>query len=172
MSRIWTWKTMWAAALDRPFVGVGFGADNAIVFARYAPMDPEFEIFRGSVWVAHSIYLQTLGEHGFIGCALFLLIGASTWWTASRVARTAAKDAEFGNWMPMLMRMTQVSLVGYAVGGAFLNLANLDLVYYMIGYVIICDAIIRRRGVIAVKAATAPPAADPESMASRRLPSA
>ena len=28
LSRIWTWKTMWAAALDHPLVGVGFSADN------------------------------------------------------------------------------------------------------------------------------------------------
>ena len=172
MSRIWTWKTMWAAALDSPLVGVGFGADNAIVFARYAPLDPEYEIFRGRVLVAHSIYFQSLGEHGFVGLALFLLIGVTAWWTADRVARTAAKDAEYGTWMPMLMRMTQVSLIGYAVGGAFLSLANLDLVYYMIGFVILCDALVRQRSAAAAKAAATLPSANNQTEATspRRLP--
>jgi probable O-glycosylation ligase (exosortase A-associated) len=171
MSRIWTWKTLWAAALDRPLVGVGFGTDNPLVFARYAPTDPEFEVFRGRVWVAHSIFFQAMGEHGFVGLALFLLIGVTTWLTAGRVARATINDPEFGSWMPALMRMTQVSLIGYAVGGAFLSLAHLDLVYYMIGYVIISDAIVRRRSAVATK--TAPqlvPAEATEANSPRRLP--
>lgn len=172
MARIWTWKTLWAAALDRPLVGVGFGADNAIVFARYAPLDPEYEVFRGRVLVAHSIYFQSLGEHGFVGLALFLLIGVTTWWTAGRVARAATKDAEYASWMPMLMRMTQVSLIGYAVGGAFLSLANLDLVYYMIGYVILCDALVRQRAATTVASAATRLVTDLEPGAPGRLPSA
>lgn len=170
MSRIWIWKTLWAAALDNPIVGVGFRADNPLVFARYAPMTPEFEMFRGNIWVAHSIYFQSLGEHGFVGLALFLSLGVATWRTAGRIARQTINDAEFGAWMPVLMRMTQVSLMGYAVGGAFLSLANLDLVYYMVGYVILCDALVRRRAVSATNAASASThTADPEGAAPRHL---
>lgn len=158
MSRIWTWKTLWAAALDRPLTGVGFSADNWAVFAQYAPRGAEFEAFDGRVFVAHSIYFQTLGEHGFVGLALFLLLGFTTWRTAGRIARTQAGDSEFRAWMPALMRMVQVSLVGYAVGGAFLSLAYLDVPYYIVSYVILCDALVRQRAKAASRPAPAPAA--------------
>ena len=47
--------------------------------------------------------------------------------------------------MPQLMRMVQVSLVGFAVGGAFLSFAYLDLPYYVMGFVISSAAILRQR---------------------------
>lgn len=145
MSRLWTWTTLWNAAVDRPLVGAGLQADDPAVFGRYAPLDEEYEIFAGRVFVAHSIYFQMLGEHGFVGLGLFLLLGVLTWRMASRLASITAGDSEFGAWMPMLMRMVQVSLIGYAAGGAFLSLAYLDLPYYLTGYVVLCDAMVRRR---------------------------
>ncbi|MCL4695868.1 MAG: putative O-glycosylation ligase, exosortase A system-associated, partial [Burkholderiaceae bacterium] len=130
MSRIWTWTTLWNAAVDRPLVGAGFRADHFAVFDRYAPVHEEYGTFGASSYVAHSIYFQMLGEHGFVGLAVFLALFARTWLTAGRLASACRQHARFGQWLPLLMRMTQVSLVGFAVGGAFLSLANLDLPYY------------------------------------------
>lgn len=159
MSRIWAWKTYWAAALDNPIVGVGFVADNRVVFDRYAPVGPPWDIFAGEIWVAHSIYFQVLGEHGFVGLALFLGLGVLAWRTAGRIAREVEHDPDLGPWVPALMRMSQVSLFGYAVGGAFLNLAYFDWPYYVVGYVLLCDAIVRQRA--PALAPTAPLAAHP-----------
>jgi len=145
ISRIYAWRTMWAAAIDRPWVGVGFGADNPIVFLRYAPHDAVFESLGGAVFVAHSIYLQVLGEHGFPAFVLFLLLGIVTWRTAGRLARQTRDDEEFGRWVPELMHMVQVSLVGYAVGGAFLSLAYFDLPYYVMSFVVLVDATVKER---------------------------
>lgn len=144
MSRIWTWQTLWNAALDRPIVGVGFRADNHLVFGRYAPQGGQWDIFKGTVFVAHSIYLQMLGEHGFVGLALFLGILGASWGGASRVAKEAQHVAGLKDWMPLLMRMVQVSLVGYCAGGAFLSLAYLDLPYYIMGYVVSCSMLLKR----------------------------
>jgi probable O-glycosylation ligase (exosortase A-associated) len=149
MSRIWTWQTLWNAAVDRPFVGAGFQADNAIVFSRYSPSGPEWQVFEGAVYVAHSIYFQILGEHGFVGLGLFLLLWLMTWHTAGRVARQAEADPSLLSWMPLLMRMVQVSLVGYAVGGAFLSLGYFDLPYYFIAYVVLSGQFLRRAVVAA-----------------------
>ena len=44
----------------------------------------------------------------------------------------------------MLAAMTQVSLVGYAVGGAFLGLAYFDLPYYLAVIIIMADAYVKR----------------------------
>lgn len=48
-------------------------------------------------------------------------------------------------WVPLLMRMVQVSLVGFAAGGAFLSLVYFDLPYYIVGYVVLVDATLRER---------------------------
>jgi len=159
MSRLYSWNTLWNAAVDRPLVGAGFQADNAAVFERYAPTGGEWAVFKGRVWVAHSIYFQMLGEHGFPGLALYLLLGLAAWRKAGRIARAMRDDAEFGAWMPLLMRMVQVSMVGFGTSGAFLSLAYLDLPFYVIGLVVICDGIVRRRAAAAVAAPVAAAAA-------------
>jgi len=162
MSRIWTWTTLWNAAVDRPFIGAGFQADHPIVFDRYAPVDGVFEQFAGRVYVAHSIYFQMLGEHGFVGLGLFLGLLGATWLTAGRVANRTINDPEFSAWVPSLMRMVQVSMIGYMVGGAFLSLAYLDLPYYVFSFVVLCDVLVRRRTV--ERAAGGAPVADPRSV--------
>jgi probable O-glycosylation ligase (exosortase A-associated) len=145
MSRIYTWITMWNLALDRPLVGGGFGTDTLNVFARWAPVEHPYNIFTGTVWVAHSIYFQALGEHGFVGLALFLMLGLATWFSASSLIRSTRNDPEFKDWVPLLMRMTQVGLVGYASGGAFLSLMHLDAMYYLVGVVILTHATVREQ---------------------------
>ena len=145
MSRVYTWRTLLNCALDRPMTGAGFAADNIVVFSRYAPTDAEFASFEGTVFVAHSIYMQMLGEHGFPGLFLFLALGVTTWRTAGRLARQTKADPDFGKWVPTLMPMIQVSLMGYAVGGAFLSLAYLDVPFYFVALVALVDATWRDR---------------------------
>ena len=171
MSRIWTWKTLLAAAIDRPLIGVGFRADNLVVFERYASLEPPFHIFAGRVYVAHSIYFQVLGEHGFVGLGLFLGLGLTVWLAAGRLARQVKDDPEFGGWVPHLMRMVQVSLIGYASGGAFLSVAYLDLPYYIMGFVVLCSAVIKERAAAAAATRGGPAraATDPQ-LSPNRLP--
>lgn len=145
MSRIYTWKTLWALALDRPFVGAGFGTDSALVFSMYAPSAGVGSYTAGGIFVAHSIYFQALGEHGFPGLLLYLTLGMVTWRRAGRIAAQTTGDPEFGAWVPLLMRMAQVSLIGFAVGGAFLTLVHFDLPYYIACYVVLVDATLRER---------------------------
>jgi probable O-glycosylation ligase (exosortase A-associated) len=142
MSRIWTWKTMFNAAVDRPLVGAGFRADNLTVFQRYTPIGPEFAEFQGLVYVAHSIYFQMLGEHGFVGFGLYLALWGAVWIRAGHIAKAAVSRPDLAEWLPMLMRMSQVSLVGFAAGGAFLSLAYLDLPFYVAAYVVLAGALL------------------------------
>ena len=144
MSRLYTWKTLLNLALDRPLVGGGFRTDNPLVFRLYAPTNVG-DYYGGKVLVAHSIYFEALGEHGFPGLLLYLLLGFCTWRKAGKLARQTKNDPEFGNWVPLLMRMVQVSLVGFSVGGAFLSLTHFDLPYYIVSYVILVDATVRER---------------------------
>ena len=93
--------------------------------------------------MAHSIYFQALGEHGFPGLILYISLGIVTWLKAGQLARRTRDDPEFKAWVPMLMQMAQVSLLGFAVGGAFLTLLHFDLPYYIIAFVILVDATVR-----------------------------
>ncbi|MBL8286382.1 MAG: putative O-glycosylation ligase, exosortase A system-associated [Rubrivivax sp.] len=159
MSRLYTWHTLWNLALDRPFVGGGFRSDFAAIFQKYAPTGPEYEVFQGMYWVAHSIYFQVLGEHGFVAFGLFVAIGLLTWRRAGQLAVATRGDPEFGAWVPKLMPMVQAALIGYAIGGAFLSLAYFDLPYYLVALVLIVEAMLREsrlRGTVPAPSNAAP----------------
>jgi probable O-glycosylation ligase (exosortase A-associated) len=156
MSRLWTWTTLWNAAVDRPFVGAGFRAEARFIFERYAPLGGQWEMFSSleKSWVAHSIYFQMLGEHGFVGLTLFLALWGTVWVQAGRVRKQAQAVAALSTWLPLLMAMTQVSLIGYATGGAFLSLAYLDLPYYLMGFVILARILVSKAAVVVLPPAT------------------
>lgn len=120
MGRINAWWNAWNLAFHYPF-GVGFDAARPELFARYSP-DPS------DVHAAHSIYFQALGNHGFVGLLLFVSIWIATWRSAGWLRKHGA-DARETKWCAELGAMCQVSLLGYAVGGAFLSLAYFDLPY-------------------------------------------
>lgn len=160
MSRIYTWTTLWNMAVDRPLIGAGFRADNIFVFHRYGQI-PGFEAFYGTVLVAHSIYLQALGEHGFPGLLLYVGIGVWAWFAAARLARETRNDPAYSSWVPILMRMCQVSLAGFAAGGAFLSLMLLDLPYYIFAIVLLVGATVREERAAGLVTQTAVPAARP-----------
>lgn len=144
MSRLYAWSTMWNAAVDRPLVGTGFRADSRVVYERYAPHGEQWTPFAGVLLVAHSIYFEMLGEHGFVGLFLYIALWIAVWISAGRTARQAEALPNLASWLPLLMRMTQVSVLGFLVGGAFLSLAYLDLTYYLMGYVLLAEAFVRR----------------------------
>jgi hypothetical protein len=60
---------------------------------------------------------------------LFLALGVNGWTLSRRIARYATGKPELG-WAADLARSIQVSLIGFAVGGAFVNIAYWELQYY------------------------------------------
>jgi putative inorganic carbon (HCO3(-)) transporter len=111
------------------FFGGGFEIYNASMFALYAP-DPV------DVHAAHSIYFMVLGEHGFVGLFLFLLLWFFVWQSAGRL-RIQGRLLSETQWLSHLGGMCQVSLAGYAVGGAFLSLSYYDLPYNILILVVL-----------------------------------
>ncbi len=132
MGRINAWMMAYNLAKDR-FTGGGFECFRRPTFAMYAP-NPR------SVHDAHSIYFEVLGEHGFVGLALFLAIGYSAWRSCRWIMRRT-KDREDLKWIHDLGAMLQVSLVGYAAAGAFLGLAYFDLYYNLIALIVLAKVI-------------------------------
>jgi len=127
--RINAWKFAYNLAKARPLVGGGNQSFTRDLFARYAP-EPT------NVHDAHSIYFEVLGEHGFVGLFLFLLLGWFVWRSCSQMAKLARASPD-GQWIADLATMIQVSIVGYATSGAFLGLAYFDLYYHLIAIVIL-----------------------------------
>lgn len=145
LSRLYTWHTLWNVGLDRPLVGAGFRADNLALFNRYAPQDAIYASVQGRFWVAHSIYFQALGEHGFVGLVLYLSLWVWTWIAAGRTANLAERMPGLQAWVPLLMRMCQVSTIGFCAGGAFLSLMNLDLPFYILAFVTLCQCAVKEQ---------------------------
>lgn len=127
MGRINAWWMAFNLAKAN-FFGGGFDIYNLDNFSRYAPDAAD-------VHAAHSIYFQILGEHGFVGLALFLLLWLLAWRSAGILRKQAGKLAET-RWLVNVGAMCQVSLVAYAVGGAFLSLAYFDLPYNVVVVVV------------------------------------
>lgn len=123
MGRINAWHTAFNLAKDR-ITGGGFETFQEPTFKLYAP-DPE------DLHAAHSIYFQVMGDHGFIGLALFVVIGLIAWRTGSKIIRKCQRVPD-RKWAADLAAMTQVSMVGYATGGAFLGLAYFDYYYHLV----------------------------------------
>jgi putative inorganic carbon (hco3(-)) transporter len=128
MQRLNAWETAINVANDR-VTGAGFAIANRNIFARYAP-NPDW------VFTAHSIYFQALGEHGWIGLVMFLGLGALSFHNAGRIRKQALEHPD-ALWARDLASMVQVSMVGYAVGGAFLSLTYWDLPYNIMALLVV-----------------------------------
>lgn len=158
MGRINAWTFAWNVAKDRPLVGGGFNTFAPHLFYVYAP-DPE------DFHDVHSIYFEVLGEHGFVGLFLWLGMAIAAYLTASRTARRARGDPDC-QWQADLALMCQVSLIGYATGGAFLGLAYFDLYYNIVGIVVLNHLLLVRRLAQPAAATTSP--AKPRPRVQRR----
>jgi probable O-glycosylation ligase (exosortase A-associated) len=128
LGRINAWWTAWNVASSH-VLGGGFKMFTATTFLLYAPNPLDLHD-------AHSIYFQVLGEHGFIGLGLFLLLGLTTWLRCGQIIRIAKKNPE-QKWAGNLASMLQVCLLGYGVSGAFLGLAYFDYYYHLIAITLI-----------------------------------
>lgn len=140
LGRISAWWNAWGIAKDY-FFGIGFNAARPELFAQYSPY-PTY------VHAAHSIYFQVLGNHGFVGLFIYLAIFVSTYWVAGRV-RAETKGIAQAEWCGTLAAMCQVSLIGFAVGGAGLSLSYFDLPYNIMVMIVLTWAWVKRRGWVA-----------------------
>ncbi len=129
MGRVNAWHMAFNMALDRPMTGGGFESFRYPQFVKYAP-NPD------DVHDAHSIYFEVLGEQGFPGLAIYLSIMLLAWWRAGRIIKATRRDPD-KKWMADLAAMVQVTMLGYAAGGAFLGLAYFDFYYHLVALVVI-----------------------------------
>lgn len=120
--RVMAWQVAFKYATDHFPFGAGFyGPQLSGIFNAYFP--------GATTHAAHSIYFQVLGEHGFIGLAIYLAIVVLSFWICMQVSK---KRSGSDTWDQKLARMMQISLVAFFVGGAALSMAYYDLFIVLI----------------------------------------
>lgn len=135
MGRIYAWKNAIELA-NTNFFGGGFRAVMG-----YGGTD------------SHSNWFGTLGELGWIGLFMFILLHIFTWSSAKQIIRLSKPHPQLA-WASDLSAMVQVSLVGYMSAGSFLGLQYFDLFYHLIVVVVITGALVKRE--LAAQAAVPP----------------
>ncbi|MCI1193132.1 putative O-glycosylation ligase, exosortase A system-associated [Calidifontimicrobium sp. SYSU G02091] len=131
--RINQWGNAINIANDR-ITGGGFETWQRPVCERYAPNPNDCRD-------VHSIYFEVLGEHGWIGLAIFLTLLGMTWLKCSSIIRRTKKDPAL-LWARDLAAMVQVSMVAYLSAGAFLGLAYFDYIYHLVAVVVVTNHLV------------------------------
>jgi putative inorganic carbon (HCO3(-)) transporter len=115
--RIDAWTVAWDVAKDR-VLGAGFdGPRQDAIWNQYLP--------GVETRASHSIYFMVLGEHGFIGLAIYLALLAAAWRNLSRTIALSRDKPEL-LWAKDLASACQVGMIGFMVGGAALPMAYYD----------------------------------------------
>ena len=113
---------------------------NVDVYRRYQPRPlPDNAPSSGP----HSIYFQLLGDHGFLGLGIFLLLMASCLWTLFRVRRSA-RQIPSARWLIVYSQMVETSILAFMLSGAFLGVVYLDVIYQMIGLTVVLKMLFRK----------------------------
>lgn len=113
LGRFEAWKYAIERATEHPLTGGGF------------------ETFRDAYVDAHSGYFKILGEHGFAALAIWLSLLFGTIVALERLRRRSMLF-DTVSWIGDYARAFQISLLGYAVGGLFLNVAYWDIFYHLV----------------------------------------
>jgi putative inorganic carbon (HCO3(-)) transporter len=119
LGRWMAWRVAAFYAVDHFPFGAGFYAPQlGEIFHHYFP--GEF------LHAAHSIYFQVLGEHGFVGLILYVLVLVTAIRSFRKLSRLLLQNTE-GEWIHRLAQNCGTSLLVFAVGGALLSMAYYDL---------------------------------------------
>ena len=111
MNRIWAWQHSIHVANARPLGGgIDFYSERA--YRRFSPeIAQKIQTTTGKFSGPHSIFFKVLGEHGWVGLTIYLLLGWSIYRCGSQVIRMTAGRPDLV-WERDLAAMLQVSLVG------------------------------------------------------------
>jgi probable O-glycosylation ligase (exosortase A-associated) len=135
MGRIAQWGFAIKLAENHPLVGAGFDASESSVVHQFYPDQ--------LLLAYHSIWFQSLGDHGIPGLLLFIFVGLVGWHNAS-VTRRATRSRPEVAWAYDLATMCQVTLTGYFLAGTFLSMAYYDCYYAIFGLLAVLRDVVTR----------------------------
>ena len=123
---VWKWTLQFVAT--HPFGGgfVSYLVDHVEVPA--SGLEPAHTEFARAF---HSIYFEVLGEHGYPGIAIFLMLAGSTFLMLRRIAKKARAYDEL-DWLVGLSDALQSGLAVFMTCGAFVGIAFQPMFWYFI----------------------------------------
>jgi probable O-glycosylation ligase (exosortase A-associated) len=125
MGRVYAWRTSMAMATDHPLTGIGIGVGTYLAEYNKYKVVPE-----DHPHVAHSVWFSLLGESGYIGLGLFvLLLGGVLVRTQRIIGKTKRRGDKHVGWAWNAAAAIQSSVLIFAVGGSFLNQSRLEFIY-------------------------------------------
>jgi putative inorganic carbon (hco3(-)) transporter len=130
--RLTAWGAGTRMALDNPLFGVGLGHFPFKFATTYRPPGLPSSI---GAKTAHSIYFLILGEMGFPGLILLVTIIVSNLVQNSRLLSTLKPRADRTR-EAQLVACLSASLIGFAVGGAFLSAIYYPHLYVIAGLLV------------------------------------
>ena len=146
-TRVAVWQWTWEFAKRNPFGG-GFDAyrQNRLVYDLKAkdgagPDAPKLAVDQARAY--HSAYFEMLGEQGYPGLALWLLINVAGLIRMEVLRRRYRKGEEA--WAGSLAAALQSAHVVYLLGAAFIAIAFQPFIYMLIGAQIGLDTYLARR---------------------------
>lgn len=132
-SRFWNWEFCKRVGIARPVSGAGF---DFYRLESYATFYPEFLArWPGKVWSCHSTWLTVFAEHGLPGAVIWLLLLMCSIKSLKQIRANAVNTPQSHSLD--FVDMVQNSLLGYIVVGTFIDAAYFDILYYLVGFIII-----------------------------------
>ncbi|VVT23633.1 putative O-glycosylation ligase, exosortase A system-associated [Sphingomonas sp. EC-HK361] len=151
-TRIAVWQWTWDYAKTHPFGG-GFEAyrQNRIRYDTVAvvkdgagaSVERNLQVDQGRAY--HSAYFEMLGEQGYFGLALWLLINIAGIVRMEVIRRRYRDAGETERWIAPLASALQQGHIVYLLGAAFIAIAFQPFVYMLIGAQIGLDTYLARK---------------------------
>ncbi len=152
-TRVEVWKWTWEYAKDNP-MGGGFMAylQNKITISKEdtkgteGNQDVEVEKLQDKARAYHSSYFEMLGEQGYPGLVLWLLLHLSGIWQMEVVRRRYLKrTGEDEAWIAPLANALQMGQIIYMTGSLFVGIAFQPFIYMMVALQIALASYLKRR---------------------------
>jgi probable O-glycosylation ligase (exosortase A-associated) len=142
---VWAWTIDFA---NRHPTGGGFAA---YLGNRFEWRDERGQEFVEESRAFHSIYFEVLGEHGWIGLAIFFAILAVFFLDMRRIRRKV-RDRPDLEWLGDLARALSHGMLIFMAGGAFVGIAFYQLHYYFFALAVSSSAALHRAAAAPVPA--------------------
>lgn len=131
-TRVAAWRWALDYASNNP-IGGGFTIFNqSVIHWSIADNRGHTTEFTQYGRAAHSVYFEVLGEQGFFGLALFVLILISSALGCLRLSRRKSTNPD-DVWLPRLAYALFSCIAIFSVGGAFVGIAYQPLIYCFVG---------------------------------------
>jgi putative inorganic carbon (HCO3(-)) transporter len=136
-TRLIQWEYAIDISLERPLFGNGFDAFF------HQPYYRKYVAYKDKNRAVHSSLFQVLGEQGYIGLAMYysMLIMLIV---CSKRYSLLCKDRKDLLWASSLIGVIQFSMIGFMFNGLTINVAYLDLMYYLLAVEVLLISHIRQ----------------------------